>query len=107
LTLLNKSNTKITGDDTITISTSPYYIPYSREQKLNIIGISIAPVFEYKLLEHLTLYTSIGRISFNHSWGKYNISSTYSSLNTSEEIVSNNFHVSISTGITLGFYIFL
>jgi hypothetical protein len=67
---------------------------YSTEQTINTIGISITPVFEYKFLEHFTLYTSIGSISFSHSWDE---SDSYS---------SDSFGLSLSTGIALGFYVF-
>jgi hypothetical protein len=85
---------------------SPDYIPYTIEQNLNAIGISITPVFEYKLFEHFSLYTSIGSISFSHSWGKFNGSSSYAGLIIPKEHISaDSFGISLSTGITLGFHV--
>lgn len=86
---------------------SPYYIPYSIEQEINTLGISITPVFEYKLFEHFTLYTGIGGISFSHSWGEISGSSSYSGLVIPKEDINvDSFRVSLSTGIALGFYVF-
>jgi hypothetical protein len=80
----------------------PYYISYTMEQNINSIGISIAPIFEYKLFERFTLYASIGSISYFHSWGEITGSSSYPTL----EISLDSFKVTLSTGISLGFYIF-
>jgi hypothetical protein len=85
----------------------PYYIPYIIKQNINNIGISITPLFEYKLFEHFSLYTNIGSISFSHSWGGVTGSSSYAGLVIPKENISaDSFGISFSTGITLGFHIF-
>jgi hypothetical protein len=85
----------------------PYYITYSIEQNINTIGISIIPVFEYKLFEHFSLYTSIGGIFFSHSWGEITGNSSYYGLVIPKQDINlDSFGISLSTGITLGFYVF-
>jgi len=98
-------NIKIKGDKEYSISTPPYSIEYTIEQNLNTVGISIAPIFEYKLLNRFTLYTSIGSIYFNHLWGKNKISSSNVVMNN-ENITGNNLGISVSSAISLGFYFF-
>jgi hypothetical protein len=98
---INSKNTQEgnTGD--------PYYIPYNTEITINTIEMSVTPVFEYKLFEHFTLYTSIGSILFSHSWGELTGSSSYPGLVIQKENISlDSFGLSLSTGITLGFYVF-
>jgi hypothetical protein len=73
---------------------------------LHVIGINISPYFEYKLLERLTLYTSIGGITFNHRWGNSKKSGDESIETTIENYNLSNFGISLSNGITLGFYVF-
>jgi len=84
---------KYTTKDSYTDNTvgSPYYSSSDKEQNKNTIEVGISPIFEYKLFEHFSLYSSIGLISFSHSWG---------------DISGNSFYSFLSTGIGLGFNIY-
>ena len=75
-----------------TIIYNPNYSVVRETGKIDInsIGVNIGPVFQYKTMDWLMLYASIGNLSFSHSWGDNNIK-------------SNNIGFSLSTGITLGF----
>ena len=64
---------------------------YSSESDSKYIMINLEPMFEYFLFYRLTLYTSIGGISYLHEFGDYAV---------------NRFNISILTGITLGFRFF-
>jgi len=63
------------------------------ERNYNTFQVGISPIFEYKLFEHFSLYSSIGIISFSCSWGD-DINKQYS------------FGSSLSSSIGLGFYIY-
>ncbi|MDR1215115.1 MAG: hypothetical protein LBK25_00365 [Treponema sp.] len=97
-------NVKSAGSHTMSISAVPYFIPYTEQ---NTIGISLSPILEYKLFKYLTLYTGIGGISFIHSWGKARSYDDYYYSSTEEDFTLTNFDLSVSNGITLGFYVFL
>ena len=77
---------------------------YKTQQNINTIGVSITPIFEYKLFEHFSLYSRIGIISFSHSWGE--LKGSGSSLTVPKvDVSTNSFRISLSTGIALGFNI--
>jgi len=67
----------------------PYKYTYSSKEKLQSIGVNIGPIFEYRLLDNLSLHTNIGSISYSHSWWNDGYSSDY-------------FGLVFSTGISLG-----
>ena len=79
---------------------------YYKAFRYSTIGISITPIFEYKIFDHFALYTSIGSISFNHKWS----SDGYLADSSGNYLYPGNFTQNIFnvalTNITLGFCFF-
>jgi len=74
-----------------------YYPSYSVTREtakvnLNSIGINIGPIFQYKIMENLLLYTSIGNLHYSYTRSN-NITN------------SNGIGFWLSTGLSLGFNI--
>ncbi|GMO23160.1 MAG: hypothetical protein Ta2B_02270 [Termitinemataceae bacterium] len=86
---------------------APKYIPYNIEENVNVIGISVLPIFKYRIFDHIALYASIGSISFSHLWGEVNINSSQAGFKQTDDISQDSFDLSLSTRITIGFYVFL
>ena len=58
------------------------------DNEINALGIDIRPIFQYRLLDKFSLYTSVGSISYSRIFG-----------------IGNNFGLNFSTNVSLGFYI--
>ena len=84
---------------------APYYYEYTINTKLHTIGINISPIFEFKLNNRFVLYTSIGSLFFSHSWGELIGNSSIVSI-PKPDISTNSFGISLTTAVSLGFYIF-
>jgi hypothetical protein len=96
-------HTLITEDGFLNITGTAY--PYSSTIDLNTTGFSVEPVFEYKLFNRLSLYASIGGISFSRTKGKDN-TNIASIVDAVTDITGSNTTFSFSSDLTLGFYVF-
>ena len=76
-------------------SKNNYNIYSNNSYSRNVFSLNIRPVFQYKLLDYISLYTSIGAINFSHYWYSNNFSSF------------SNFSIGLSTNLSLGFYILI
>lgn len=84
---------------------APYYYEYTINTKLNIIGINISPIFEFSINDNFALYTSIGNLYFLHSWGEATESGSIVNV-PKMDIKIDSFGASLTTAISLGFYIY-
>jgi hypothetical protein len=62
------------------------------KENIQIISIRISPVFQYELFDNILLFASIGSLYYSHLW-------------SDNDYKTNYFGLSLTTGLTLGFYI--